>query len=343
MALFPILQMESEIQVNDLTRFDATKSIASRGSSAITTCTITPGADATPQSVFNSDDSDLQYLDWVFVDADLKADINSANNKIDLSVGGTNLVATIATGSYTQTQLLAAIKTALETASPGVTFTLSADEKRKVTISATSSFALLPETGDNRFNGFLEILGFKRDGQGYTSVTGDPILYFPKLITVTIGDGSTTSSSNGFIKLMASDQDYLFASDGDLVQRESDILRLMRAGRGSFMDFHRRAQKEILDMLDAEGRQDVNSKPFTKYSFVDKYQVREISILKALELIYTDNIKKEDDVNAKKAEKYRKDFVKSFNRQLLKIDVDADGKVDPNEGLGWSSGVVVRE
>ena len=343
MALFPILQMESEIQVNDLTRFDATKSIASRGSSAITTCTIKPGADASAQSVFVSGDADQWYLDWLFTDSDVKADITSANNKIDVRVGGTNYVATIATGSYTQSQLLTAIKSALETAVSGVTFTLSADEKKKVTVSATSAFAFLPETGDNRFNGFLEILGFNRDGQGATSYIGKPLQYFPKLITVTIGDGSTTATATGFIKLMTADQDILFASDGDLVQRESDILRFIRAGRASFMDFHRRAQKEILDMLDREGRVDVNDDPYTKHSFVEKYQVREMAILMALHMIYTDNIKKDDDVNSKKAEDYWKKFNKAYDRQLLKVDIDADGKVDETEGLGWSSGIVVRE
>lgn len=66
--IFPKLELEKTIQINDKTRLNATKSFISKGEAAITLIEIEPEAAAGFVDVTNAD-SDNYYLDWAYAGA----------------------------------------------------------------------------------------------------------------------------------------------------------------------------------------------------------------------------------------------------------------------------------
>ena len=144
MALFPHLELEGVVQINDKTRFSGVKSFVTKGASAITTMTVQPGADETPISIFDSDE-DLRFLDWEFDTFEI--DIDATNNKLDFKEGnGSELTATLVSATYTLSALATEIKTQLD-ATGALTYTVIVDSDDKMTISATDGFSLLPTDG----------------------------------------------------------------------------------------------------------------------------------------------------------------------------------------------------
>lgn len=71
MSIFPNLELEDIIQLNDKTRLNATKSFVSRGSAAITKVEIEPETSAGYTDVYNADQR-LWYLDWQYSSAGTK-------------------------------------------------------------------------------------------------------------------------------------------------------------------------------------------------------------------------------------------------------------------------------
>lgn len=339
MALFPVLEIEKAVQVRDKTRFDATKSFVSRGSTAISTITIKPGADETAVSVFNAD-SRLWYLDWKFTA--FKMDVDATNNKIDVEVGSTTYAATVASTTYTLTTLATAVKAALDALAVG-TFTVTVDKDEEMTISSTIAFKLIPESGVNRDTSILPTLGFKKDMTSFkTSEEGDIIDGLTRKITVTAGDGSTTDTEDKYIKVMSELGDSLFSNDSDLMSHKPDILKYVVAGRSSFKDVHRRSQELILAYLDEQGYTNIYNEKFTKFDIVDKEEVRQWSTAMTLKLIHRGISNAIDDVFADEAKEFLKQEIIHRNRAVLRIDIDKDKKVDSFEETSIASGTVTR-
>lgn len=71
MAIFPNLEVEDTVQINDKTRLSAIKSFVSRGATAISNVEIEPEASAGYITVYNAD-SKLWYLDWQYSSAGTK-------------------------------------------------------------------------------------------------------------------------------------------------------------------------------------------------------------------------------------------------------------------------------
>lgn len=86
--------------------------------------------------------------------------ITPSNNKINFSEGGPELTATVAIGSYSLTDFVTAVETALNSAG-GLTYTVSVNRTtRFITIAAGSNFSLLASTGSQVAVGTWELLGF---------------------------------------------------------------------------------------------------------------------------------------------------------------------------------------
>lgn len=343
MALFPILDFESEVQVNDKTRLDGSKSFVSKGATAISTMTIKPGDDGSSISVYDSD-SDLRYLDWMF--SAFSIDIDSTRNKIRMSQSS-NYNVSLTAGTYTLATLATEIATKLNAAGGTGTFSVSVDVDDKLTITnSTTRFTLDPYFSEDSV---LPYIGFKtrpdgeNDYENATSHEGDIVDKLPRNVTLTVGDGSTTASITKVVYVVSKDGDALFSSDQDLRKHEYDIMKWVSPGRATFLDVHRKAQDLIVSWLDEEGYVNIYNEKYTKFDIVDHEEVRQWSTYLALHLIFKGIHNSEDDVFEDKAADYEAEMIRHRNRAILRLDTDKDGRADEHERLDTSwSGTVVR-
>lgn len=346
MALFPNLELENKVQINDMTRFVGRRSFASRGSSPLTTMTVKPGSDGPTVNIFSSE-NDNRFLEWEF--ATFSIDIDATNNKLDFNEGGSELTATLSTNTYTIAALATEIKTQLDAAG-ALTYTVTLSDDNQMTISvASGSFSLLPETGTNRLVSILPIVGFitkpgfdDSDFSNETEVEGVIIRQLPRAVIIEVGDGSTTTSKTFYIQVLSVDGDALFSDDAGLKTHRSDILEWLPDGRNSFLHVHRRAQDSILEYLDRAGHTDINGDKLTLDAFVNLDEFKEWSKFLALRIIHDELSNDPDDDFFAKARDFEHSEEVKRNRAILRMDVDKDGKADVGEGIGILGGSVSR-
>jgi hypothetical protein len=340
MALFPVLEIESGVQISDKTRFDASKSFVTKGATAISTMTVKAGADGSAISVYDATVKN-RVLDFVF-DV-FKIDIDATNNKIDFKESAGSLVATLTSGTYTMAQLATEMKTQLDAAGLN-TYTVTVSAKNEVTIAADGGFSLYPATGANAAASLLNQIGFKTtyvgisagsEPSGAATYTGKIVDRLPRAILLTIGDGSTTATKTKYVNVFSVAGDNLFSDDTDLTKHEPDILKWIPDGRSSFMNVHRRSQELILAWLDEKGYTDVYGDKFDKFDLVDIEEVKQWSVFMTLRLIFEGISNAIDDIFAEKAKRYLVLEESARNRAIIRIDTD-------NEYVGVSDGLVVR-
>lgn len=330
MSIFALLDYEKEVQLEDKTRLDASKSFASKAASELTTIQITAGVGASAVEVF-SPNPDEVFLDWVY--ESLAIDIDSTNNALLFNEGGSTLTATITGGNYTLTTLASEIKTQMDAAG-AFTYTVSANSSGTLTISATGSFELVACD-------LLEQLFFTT-GLLSTSQESDIVEYGIRKIVVAIGNGTLTDTKNFYQRVYSEDGDRLFCSNQDLTAHEPDLMKWVPQGRSSFKDVIRRSQKLILAWLDEKGYVNVYGNKFDKHDIIDLEEVRQWSIFQTLKLIMQGISNVTDDVFDKKAKEYSKLEEAARQRVILRIDTNRDGAADAMEGLSISSGSLYR-
>ena len=347
MAIFPVIKSEKSIQVEDRIRFRGGRSYVSRGSDAITTMTIKPGADGSAIDVFNAD-TDLRFLDWQFTTFEI--DIDATNNKLNFNEGGSELTATLTNATYSLAALATQIAAQLNTVGSN-TYTVSVNAVDKVTISVGTgeSFSLLPQTGSDAAASILPIIGFKpkagfgdADFASKSTLTGDRVRSMPRAVTIEVGDGSTTESRTLYVDLFSVDGDALFSSDADLQAHRHDILDWLPEDRDSFLHIHRRAQGLILEFLDRAGYVDINGDPLDIDAFVMPEEAKYWSIFLALRIIHDELSNDPDDDFFAKARDFEHLEERHRDRAIFRLDSDNDGKADVGEGVQITGGVVVR-
>lgn len=181
---------------------------------------------------------------------------------------------------------------------------------------------------------------------GYIAVTGNNYLDWSyetageKVVTARVTtDGAATSKALS-ITVVSEETEKLFSNDKDIVSHEVDIYRFLRPGRSSFLDFHRVAQKMILDDLDQRGLTDTSGNKLTASDIFDLDEVCEWSKYLALHLIFTSVQSEVDDVYAIKAQSYMNMALKQSSRATLRLDTNQDGIQDSSPDL--ISGILVR-
>lgn len=338
MAIFPILEVEDRLQINDKTRFNATKSFVTTGSTAIASVEFKPGKNGTAITI-SSSSSDDWYLDYAFSASTV--DVDSTNNKLDFNEGSSELTATISSGEYSLDDLASEIATQMG-AVGGNTYTITVGNDLKMTIASTGGFALLNISGSHIDNSIFDDIGFpttddhlglfaETDKTGKSSYTGNVIQYVTKQIKATASDGSSTQSITSDIKVYSVIGDRLFSTDAELQAIEDDILKWVRTGRSSFLDKHRLAQDFILDELDRLGYQDVYGERLVKAAVVDIQEVKEWSKYLTLSFIFEGISNEVGDIFEAKAKRYMDMALKKKDRMVLRLDRDRDGQVTTNE------------
>lgn len=339
MAIFPILEIEKEIQIGDKTRLEAVKSFVSTGSDVIESVEIELNSetiDCSPSDPTLSNALETAFSDWIWTSYAFEVDATS--NKIDFEEGGVDYVATVASSTYSSVSDLAtAIQTALNAAGATGTFTVSVDEDYKLTIESTVAFSILFHTAPNKFVGLLQHLGFgDYDTDTTTSHVGLPVEYGRRKITLTCEDGVTpvpnSSSVDIYQHVYTEIGDRLFCSDDDLKRHEEDIHKWVVPGRSSHKDVIRRVQKLLLEYLAGQGYVNSDRKKFTKWDIKDLKEVRDWAVYWSLQLIFEGNSNAVDDIYDLKSRKYLSLATQAKNR-FLSLDIDGDGKVDFDENI----------
>lgn len=341
MAVFPSLELEDKLQIQDKTRLAASKSFVSTGSPALTAMTVQPGADTTAVSVLSPTDQDL---DWQF--NVWNGDFDASNNKIDFKEGTSVLVATITPGTYTLAALVVEIQTQLNTVGSN-TYTVVVSDDDRITISTTVAFDLLPYTGANRNNSFLVGLGYfseDTDDNGFSglkSYRGERVRYLPKRISLALDNGVDNETLTKTLKLYSIDGDALFSNDQDLISIKSDIMNWVKPGRNSFLNFHRRAQSDIIDFFRGKGVIDSYYNPLRVRDFVKPEDLKEWSTFLTLRLIFDDFSNATDDIFYSEARQFEAREMRLRNR-YMRVDLDKDGVSDKGESINITSGRLFR-
>jgi hypothetical protein len=125
--------------------------------------------------------------------------------------------------------------------------------------------------------------------------------------------------------------DHLFSSDNDLVQHEPDIMKWLRAGRNSWLDYHRRSQALILDWLAQARIFDAKGDRLTKASILVIEDIKNLSIYWTLANIFLSLSNKPDDVFRAKADLYFGLVADYKNTGRIQFDWNNNGLVDEIE------------
>lgn len=319
--IIAILHAEKQLQVQDLTRFDASKSILVKGSvDPINSVKIKAGADGTDIEIFNAQPKNW-FVDFAF--SEYKFDVDATNSKLSFEVNGTKYVTDVVAGTYTLATLLVAIKTAMELIAPPLVVSFSVDERSRITIAPSLSLKILPKSSSSDL---FQHVGFKEDGQ----LVGYPVEYGIRKVTLTVASISESNSIDQYIEVYSEYGDFLFNEDADLVGFENDIMKWLPAGRGSYKDVNRKSQRSILDWVDRQGYRDDSGKKITKFAFVDNSDVRMWSTYLSLKLFFMGITNATDDVFKRKAAYYEKLEIEARDRVVLNLDLDGDGKKEEN-------------
>lgn len=181
---------------------------------------------------------------------------------------------------------------------------------------------------------------------GFYNVTSSKVLDWAyqidgvKTATVRVTTDGSPTTKTITINVVSEANDLLFSNDKDIVSHEVDIFRYLRPGRSSFLDFHRVAQKMILDDLDQRGLTDNQGNKLTAADIYDLEEVSEWSKYLTLNLIFTSVQSELDDVFATKAENYMNMADRQRQRATIRLDLNQDGSVDSRPDL--MSGRLVR-
>jgi hypothetical protein len=338
MSIFPSLELSDAVQVQDKTRFNANKSF---GTATITSITVKPGADESAVELIALSD---RYLDWQF--NVWNGDFDASNNKIDFVEDGNILVAALTPGTYTLATLAIEIKARMEAVGANI-YTVVFDKDDKLTISTTVPFDLLPYSGANSEQSALQIFSYFSEDQddqifkGLKEYKAERLRWLPKIVTVFADDGADSLSIDKSIKLYSIAGDALFSSDQDLVGQKSDILKWTKAGRNSFLDFHRKAQNEIIDFFRGKGFINTYGDPLRLKNFVKPEDLNQWSVFLTLRLIFDDISDEVDDIHYVEARQFEGREMRLRDR-YMRLDNDDDGVADKGEGINLTSGRLFR-
>lgn len=184
------------------------------------------------------------------------------------------------------------------------------------------------------------------DSAGFIDVTENKFLDWAfdvagdKVATVRVTTDSTPVVKTATFTIISVEDDRLFSGDQDILSHEVDMLRYLRVGRSSFLDYHRIAQTMILDDLDQRGITDGQGNRLTALDIFDIEEVREWSKYLALYLIFTSVQGEVDDVFSTKATAYMDMAKRQSTRATLRLDLNNDGTKDQTYNL--VSGILAR-
>ena len=162
-----------------------------------------------------------------------------------------------------------------------------------------------------------------------------------KTVSCRVTAGSNSTVTKTIISISAAD-DKLWSSDTDLTAYESDILKWVVAGRNSFLNVHRKSQKLILDWFDEQRICDKDGNRLTKSSIIETEDLKKMSTLLTLSLIFESISNKPEDVFDVKAKFYNSLYMSARERGRIRFDYDNDATQEKSENVDNRSGMMFR-
>jgi len=187
----------------------------------------------------------------------------------------------------------------------------------KVEIEAHTGDGFVDVTGSDSSDWFLD----------WSYLTDGTKTYTLK-ITTTDSSGPTdfVSTISGQIIVVTAANDLLFSNDDDLRVREHDILNWLPAGFSSWNHVHRQSQKNILDWLDEIRLFKQDGSRYVAADIYDQQQVKRISTLMTLRMIFWSISNATDDKFQDKYKEYLKLEIEAKNRNQLLLDFFGTGE-----------------
>jgi hypothetical protein len=172
-----------------------------------------------------------------------------------------------------------------------------------------------------------------------------------KVVSLEItADGVDAVVKTSTISVIDAADENLFSTDADFNGEDSEVLAYVKPGRSSFLNFHRQAQKQILEDLYKKRimakAADSTPTKIEAEDFVDVNEVKQWSKYLALSLIYNDISNATDDVFAVKSAKNENKvkFWKEQSLNNLSFDADGDGTIESEEKHNnYRSGDLTRQ
>lgn len=154
-----------------------------------------------------------------------------------------------------------------------------------------------------------------------------------KTASVSVTTDGVATTKDITIAVVTEAVDSLFSNDQDIVSYEADIFRFLRPGRASFLDFHRAAQKIILDDLDQKGITDNDGNKLVVTDIYDVEEVCEWSKYITLALLFKSIQSEVDDIFSSKSAMYQAMADKQATRATIRLDLDNNDVVDKRPDL----------
>lgn len=185
-----------------------------------------------------------------------------------------------------------------------------------VEIEPESGFGFIDVTGNSVRDWFLD---FQYNTDGVKTVS---------CRITTTGSPETVTFD---ITCLTEADDKLFSDDDDFLQHESDVLKYLKNGKNSFKNYHREAQRMILEYIYRIGITDRDGNQLTKDALIDVDEVRFWSKYTTLALIMFDQSTTPGDQFALLAQNYMSKANDSRHDSIIKLDINGDGTIDSKE------------
>lgn len=158
-------------------------------------------------------------------------------------------------------------------------------------------------------------------------------------ITTTLGN----SIVDKIITVLDLTAQKLFSTDSDLYRYEPEIDNLLPKKWTSWNLVHLEAQKFFVDWLDEKRIVAENGTKYGVADLMDKDQVRQFSLFKTLELIYSGTFNQTGDIYSGKRDKYRELANDKLAKSTVALDYNKNGIQDEGEATDLFSVVLKRQ
>jgi hypothetical protein len=213
--------------------------------------------------------------------------------------------------------------------------TVQVDDKTRLSaiqsfISKDESGVTLVEVEPEAASGFIDVTGTSSDDWyldwSYSGTSSRTETVSLRITT----DGAPVTFTKDLQILTAID-DNLFSGDAGILDHETELKSLLPEGKSSFLYVHRKAKQLILDWFNEMGYIDFSAEKLTDAAFVEKEEVRKMSELWTLSLIYKDLSNSVGDKFDQKSIMYSSKLQDSRRRLKYRLDLNGDGNIDAGE------------
>ena len=164
-----------------------------------------------------------------------------------------------------------------------------------------------------------------------------------KTVRLRITTSAATFDTDKTITSLSMVTQGLFSKDNDLYVFEPEIDQYLPEKWSSWNLVHLQAQEWIIDWLDESRIHQYDGTKYAVEDVMDIQQVKQLSIYKTLEFIFSGNSNMVGDLYSIKAAKYAALAKEKLSRGSLKLDFDKDAATTNGEFHDLFTGTLVRK